>query len=326
MSNTNQHSILIPAIEALAEELPSGKRRREMKQLASSLRDGATIGDSAHDRRSRSWLPVFARSLATPAAATRLSDWMNQASRESEIRSRRRRVLLYPILVFGFAALVFFGLGQMVVSPFIQMYDEFGLDLPAPTEFLFFWVNEWQHHTVRFVVITSLVCVVGYAFATVWFKHALSTRLLGFLVGGTTSNVAAMASLTGLLADLLANNVPLADALELAGRGCGHRHFEHVALSLADQHRKGFVSLAQSPVAACLPSNMIDALQPSDGSPPRSKLLRELSTIYAERAVQRTEWSTGVVGAFAVLLVGFVVTFVVIALFMPLVSITFSLA
>ena len=320
MSNSNQHSILIPAIEALAQELPSGKRRREMKQLASSLRDGATIGDSAQDQRSRSWLPVFSRSLATPAAATRLSDWMNQAARESEIRNRRRRVLLYPILVFGFALLVFFGLGQMVVSPFIRMYDEFGLNLPLPTAFLFFWVNEWQHHTMRFVVIAILIIVTGVLLGSVWIKHAMSTRLFGFFVGGTTSNVAAMASLTGLLADLIANGVPLAESLELAGRGCGHRHFEHVALSLANQHRQGLVSLAQSPVAASLPSNVIDALQPSDGSPPRPKLLRELSTIYAERAVQRTEWSTGVVGAFAVLMVGLVVAFIVIALFMPLVS------
>ncbi len=325
MSNTVQHSILIPAIEALAEELPAGKRRREMKQLALSLRDDSTIGDSAQAQRSRSWLPVFSRSLATPAAATRLSDWMNQASRESEIRSRRRRVLLYPILVFAFASLVFFGLGQMVVSPFIRMYDEFGLSLPGPTAFLFFWVNEWQHHTARFVAIAMLILVTGYIVSSVWIQHALSTRLFGFVVGGTTSNVAAMATFSGLLADLLANNVPLAESLELAGRGCGHRHFEHVALSLADEHRKGDISLTQSPVARCLPSNLIDALQPSDGSPPRSKLVRELSMIYAERAVQRTEWSTGVIGAFAVLMVGLVVAFIVIALFMPLVSLVSGL-
>jgi type IV pilus assembly protein PilC len=325
MSSTNQRPILISAIEALAEELPSGKRRSEMRQLASSLHDSTTINDSEFDQRSKSWLPMFAHSLATPAAATRLSEWMNRAARENEIRSRRRRVVLYPIVVFGFATLVFFGLSQMVVSPFIEMYNEFGLQLPAPTEFLFFWVKQWQDHTIRFVSITVSVVLTGYLLAKFWIEHALTTRLFGYLAGGTTGNVAAMASFTGLLADFVANDVPLDESLELAGRGCGHRHFAHVAMSLADQHRRYNVALAQSPLAKCFPRNVIDALQPSDGSPPQGRLLRELSTIYAERAVQRTEWATGLVGAVAVFMVGLVVAFVVISLFMPLVSLVSGL-
>lgn len=338
-SNPNPASALTAALEALASELPPGRRRREMRELAQSLREKndpeilattSTSTTTTTSNQSRmttdAWLPVFSKSLATPSTAMRLSDWMNQASRENAIRGRLRRVLLYPAAVFGLAVLVFFGLGQMVVSPFRKMYDEFGLNLPAPTEFLFFWVAQWQDHTFRFVVYVALIGIVACLIISLWLRHALSTRLFGFFSGGNTANVAAMASFSGLLADLLASDVPLAESLELAGQGCGHAHFKHAAQRLAQFRRRGLYRLAQSPDARAFPRNLIEAIDPMDGSAPRTSLLHELAAIYGERAIERTQWSTGTVGAIAVFAVGMVVAFIVISLFMPLVSLISGLS
>ncbi len=333
MSPTNQNasSTIVPALEAMASELPHGRRRREIRQLAQSLQDPNSLTTTDMTSTSEisnidAWLPVFSQSLATPSAAIRLSDWMEQASRESHIRNRLRRALLYPVAVLCLAMLVFFGLGQLVISPFSEMFDEFGLNLPGPTMFVIFWVKQWQDHTVRFLVYVLLVALITYIAFLFWTRHALTTRLFGFFIGGSTANVAAMASFTGLLADLLASGRPLPDSLELAGRGCGHAHFKNSALRLAQFHRRGLYRLSQSPDAKSFPRNLIDAVEPIDGSAPRTTLLRELAAIYGERAIERTEWSAGLVGAITVFIVGLVIGFVVIALFMPLVSLISGLA
>ncbi len=330
-ANTDRSATLAPAIEAMASELPAGSRRRQMRQLAQAIREESSrslrgVTTNSSTRRIDAWVPVFSRSLATPSAARRLSDWMGQVSREIQIRGRLRRVLLYPAAVFGLALIVFFGLGQMIVSPFIQMFEEFGLTLPAPTEFLFFWVKQWQDHTVRFIVYIVMTAVIAYVVGSLWLRHALSTRLVGFFSGGNTANVAAMASFAGLLADLLASEVSLAESLELAGLGCGHAHFRNSALRLAQFHRRGQYRLSQSPDAHAFPQNLIEAIDPADGTPPRTSLVRELAAMYGERAIERTEWSTGFVGVIAVFAVGIVIAFMVIALFMPLVSLVSGLS
>lgn len=326
MSTANSPSILAPAIEALAAELPAGKQRREMKQLAAALRDGTAGDDLASNHRTQRWLPVLAHLGATPSSTARLSDWMRQASRESEIRSRKSRVLLYPIVILGFAALVFFALGQIVVTPFIKMYDEFGLSLPAPTEFLFYWVTLWNTYPLQFLTGAIVLGLAVYAFARFWIKHSLSNRLLGYVAAGSTANVAAMASLTGSLADLLADGVPLASALDLAGQSCGNQYYERVAMSLAEHHRRGSVTFAHTVLAKSLPRNVIDALQPPDGSAPRVALLRELSTLYAERTAERTQSSAEILSVLSVFIVGLIVAFIIIALFMPLSSLISGLA
>src|SRR5690606_4536186 len=135
----------------------------------------------------------------------------------------------------------------------------------------------------------------------------------------------AMASLVGSLADLLEAGAPLPKAIELAGRSSGHAHFQHVAKQLTRHLHEGHASLAQSPHAASLPGNVMLAIEPADHASPNITLLRELAAVYRDRASERTEWTSGLLGAFAVLVVGIVVAIVVVALFAPMVELTTGL-
>ena len=71
---------------------------------------------------------------------------------------------------------------------------------------------------------------------------------------------------------------------------------------------------------------MIHALESGPDGGPDIALLRELSAMYGDRAAQRVDWSSGVLAQLAIVMVGLVVGYVVLALFMPLFSMVSSLS
>jgi type IV pilus assembly protein PilC len=62
------------------------------------------------------------------------------------------------------------------------------------------------------------------------------------------------------------------------------------------------------------------AFDPGIADDARVALLRELSRVYSERALARTSWTRGIVEPLAILFIGANVGVVVLALFLPLIS------
>lgn len=58
----------------------------------------------------------------------------------------------------------------------------------------------------------------------------------------------------------------------------------------------------------------------------RIRLLREIGACYAERARRRFSWTRGIVEPLAIVVIGLVVGTVVLALFLPLISLIQGLA
>ncbi len=316
--STSAQSIVARAAAAFAREMPCGERRREQTALARSLEQ--TSEASPH------WTKAFARGLDYGTDRTALSLWMSHASRESMVRSRRSRAWVYPLVVFGLAFAVMMFLCPIVIEPFRQTFIEFGLTLPAPTLFLMFVTEKVFGDPVRLLAIVAGVTAAVYGLVRLVNRYSLLSRNDYNLVAGNSGSVLAMASFTEMLAHLLGAGISLPAALEDAAQACGHNHLATVGKQLAEHLRMGNESLLTARAATYLPGNVLAALQPFENAPPNLSWLRDLSVLYEERVTARTEWAGGAIGVLGVLVVGLLVAFIVVALFMPLVELISGLS
>lgn len=322
-SALRRREVLIPALTALADDMPAGRPRTEMRNVVSALQDAKSTTELRRSDIIVQWLPLLSSGFTSETTTQQLGDLIAHAARESENRRQRRRLLAYPIIValLAFSVVVF--ISALVVPIFSSMFREFGLHLPAPTLMVVFLGEEMRDHPIRFFGSAALIALACYGLVRWWVRLALTTRLFGMFTSGNSANVSAMSSLTGRLAELLSIGISLPDALWIAGQGCRHHHFQLVAQQLARDAHLGRVS--ESPVAHNLPANVLSAMDGVHGEP-NVPLLRELSSMYAQRISERVEWSTGIVAQFAIIAIGVAVGFVVIALFMPLVSLISGLS
>lgn len=311
---------LVPAMEALTNELPRGATRRELIHLVELLRTARSGTELSRSRHATRWLPLLLTGLTQAAATERLGDLVSIAARESRQRSERRRVLAYPLAVLLITILVVALLCGIIVPPFRQMFAEFGLTLPAPTLLVISISDQITDHFVSTLISLVIAGVVAYIIARLWIRAGLTTRLLGRFVAGNSASVGAMASLVSQLTDLLSIGVALPDALWLAGEGCGHRFYQRAAEDLARHAHDSDQPLQQCPSAGVLPGNVIHALSAGPDGSPHLPLLHELGVMYSDNASHRTSWMTGAVAQISIVLIGLAVGFVVLALFAPMVS------
>lgn len=315
---------LIPALEALAAETTSRGARHDLEQLIGMLKRGATADEFMRHESAASWLPLLAGGLSAESGHHGFLRFISQAARESESRNRRRRALAYPLAILALCLLLVFVLLVTVVPTFAAMFREFGLRLPMATTLVLRLSEELRERPLRSLAVLLIVFVIVVWLGRLWRSYALTTRIFGLFTAGNTGNVTAMARFTGTLAEMLSLGAPLADALRIAGQATQHHYFRSVAARLAGDVA-GNRPLADSPVAHNLPGNVLRALHVGPEGRPSVALLAELSELYSDRVEERFDWSAQLVGPTAIVSIGLVVGFVVIALFMPLVTLITSL-
>ena len=179
--------------------------------------------------------------------------------------------------------------------------------------------NALRFHTIATLLTGVMVFAAGYFLVRLWQQTGLTMWLFGTFAAGNASSVNAMAMFTGTLAELLNVRAPLAESLRIAGRGCRHVYYANLAASLANHLESSSLPLRSTDAARAFPGNVLLALQMDGDSSPNVPLLRELSAIYRDRVRRRANWSNGMLGPVAVVMVGIVIGFVALSLFMPLI-------
>lgn len=319
----------LPALQAMANELPQGPPKRETKRLVNYLSRDLDCEQFLKSPDVAAVLPLLTsgnESVGNSSHNTaRMQDWLTEVLRAHQAQTRRRKMLIYPsvLVLVTLAILVFFSM--FLIPIFRQMFTEFGLSLPAPTLLTFWLAEQVSTYLLRTLLIGAIACLVLFSLIRLWRKHAMTNRLLGKYVAGTSSNLRSMSALTSTLAELLSLDCPVPDALVHAGQASRHWYFQRAASSLADQVAKGMPP-EQLESSTDLPPSLVRALWTGREQTPSVPLLRELATIYGERAQSRKEFIAEGLPAIGVIVLGLLIGFVVVSLFMPLVSMVSSLA
>ena len=271
-------------------------------------------------------LPGSTQDVALRCNQTFLGLQLDRAARESMVRGRRSRAWVYPLFTFVFAFLAMAFLAPAILDPYRDMFRDFGLTLPAPTLLLISISENIFGKPMRLIAYGLFAVAVCYGLVRLVNRYSLMSRYCSRFVAGRSDSVSAMASFTGMLEHLLGNGMLLPDAIAESGKACGHHYLSAVSYQLAQHVREGKGPLSTANVAPNFPRNVLDALQPKGGAAPNLELLHELSAIYGERVTARTEWASSAIGVFGMLIVGVLVLFVVLALFMPFASIMTGLS
>lgn len=319
-----QRATLIPALEALADELSPRGAAHDVRELIVQLRGGATASDLIRHRSAASWLPLLVRGITSQSSGSGVLQLMSDAARESDSRSHQRRSLIYPLTIFGICLVLVAIILYAIVPTFTVMFRSFGLSLPPPTMVAISLSEQLREYPVRSLAALVLIVLAVGLFVRSWRRYALTTRFFGLYTAGNTANVSAMSRFTRTLADMLSLDAGLPEALQIAGRATQHYYFQTVAESLAADaaHNR---PLKDSQFVHNLPGNVVHAMHAGPGGLPNVALLEELSLLYSDRARERFDWSSQLVGPIAMLAIGLMVGFLVIALFMPLVQLVTSL-
>ena len=309
--------VLAPALAAFAEELPSGRSQREITELSSVLEEKSAVETLTDPSREfLYWLPLLHRGFGSDH---QLNTLLEELFDEKENRLQWIRTMLYPLIVLLLSSAVFFFLCLVVVPSVSMTLDDFGLELPLITE----WVVTISDGVLEYPILVATFFVGGIFVVYIAFR-LLSTRgptgaIWASLTKGSSNQVSSVARLIRRMTEALESGATLPTALRLAASTEARSPTKKTILQLAHEAEQADFRISQSRAAWKLPRLLVHALQGEAGEP-SIPLLRQLADTYSSRIRERSSWSTGFLAQIAIVGVGIVVFIVVLAMFLPLVS------
>ncbi len=303
----------------LAAALPLLLRSTDLKPVGTNAMDVPLDGDV-----------VSADARIVEPAFQSLEPWcvlLEQADQSFWASLRRYS---YPAILVLLSLLLFLFIAMFIVPVFQEMFIDFGLSLPAPTVFLFSISRVVASAPWLAFLALGVSLAVTPLLRYIWrgcLDFMEHSSLIRFFRLGSKRGLLAMARWSGTLGELLAIGVPEGQAVLTAGIASDHRFLRMRSEQLAKKLQKEPGDLCSSHwEAASFSSVSIAALDLARTGATTAPLVREIADSYALRWAGRGRPTADWIGPFAIVLVGGLVMFILIALFMPLTSMITSLS
>jgi general secretion pathway protein F len=209
-------------LRALADEVPAGRLRRLLGQLADRLASGVPLETAIAGLRPK--LPDHVRGLVVAGIYTGrlpmlLEEFVRLTHSRRALRRRAVSCMAYPTLLLGILTLLATLLHVWILPEFAHLYKDFGTKLPDLTYFVLntSGIGPWLLGTMTalLVILPMLTFLMP---ASPW----LANFLLYVPILGPIIRWSCQAQFARLMAMLLEQEVPLPEALRLAAAGMPH--------------------------------------------------------------------------------------------------------
>jgi len=239
--------------------------------------------------------------------------------KEQRLKARVRSALVYPAFVLGVAMIILTLLMVFVVPTFSNMFADLGGDLPLATQILVGTSAALRHSWYWIILGLGLV-----VFAYRIFLRAPGNRLLidklklRLPVFGNLMRQMAVAHFSRTLGTLLKSGVPILAALEAVRDTVGNAVLAQATMRVHDRIKEGENISDEMQACACFPPLVVRMVSVGEESGELDNMLIQIANDYEEEVDVTVSSLTSLLEPMLIVLMGLIVGFIVIAMFLPL--------
>jgi type IV pilus assembly protein PilC len=309
------------------EEQTEGKF---LKETIVSVRKDVEAGLSLSDAMSRHpkvFSPLFVAMTQAGEAGGVLEGALlrvaDQLEKDASLRRQIRSAMVYPTLVITFAVGVMMALVAFLVPVFEGVFKQFGGELPAITRVSVFL----SHAVTGYWWLIFLLAGGAVAAFLKWKKSSWGRpqwdrfRLRVPLKIGTIVQQVAVARWSRTLSSLTSAGVPLLLALEITGKTGGTVAVEEAMDGvIASVKRGGTIAapLAQAPIFPTMVTHMVGVGEETGAL---DTMLDKVAEFYEDQVEASVKALTSILEPVMIIVIGGIVGFIVISMYLPLFSV-----
>ena len=314
---------ILRALYVLEAQTENKKLQETIVRVRKDVEAGLPLSD-ALERHPKLFNPLFVAMTRAgetggvlDAALLRVAD---QLEKEDALRRQVKSAMAYPLVVMSFSFLVLVALVAFIVPVFVSVFASFGGELPAIT---------------KFTVLLSDI-VTGYWWACIavmagvvttfrrW-KRSASGRAqwdairlrIPMKIGEIVQKIA-LARWSRTLSALVAAGVPILQALEITGKTAGNHVIEKAMADVIANVKAGGTIAGPLQKAPVFPGMVCSMLAVGEETGALDIMLAKIADFYEDQVDAAVKQLTSILEPVMIVLVGGIVGFIVIAMYMPL--------
>jgi type IV pilus assembly protein PilC len=319
----NSGMSILRSLYVLEEQTESKFLKETIVAVRKDVEAGLSLSDGMA-RHPKVFSPLFVAMTQAGEAGGVLEDALlrvaDQLEKDASLRRQIRSAMVYPVLVITFAVGVMMALVAFLVPVFEGVFKQFGGKLPAITQ-----VSVFLSHAVLGYFWLMFLLAGGSFFAFLkWKKSSWGRRqwdhfrLRVPMKIGTIVQQVAVARWSRTLSSLTAAGVPLLLALDITGRTGGNVAVEEAMEGvIASVKRGGTIAapLAQAPVFPTMVNHMVGVGEETGAL---DAMLGKIAEFYEDQVEASVKALTSILEPIMIIVIGGIVGFIVISMYMPL--------
>lgn len=320
---------ILQSLEALSEQTANLTFKealvaiREDIQLGSSLSSSFAKHPKIFDQLYVNMIRVGESGGILTTILERVAMYLEKSER---LRQKVQGAMIYPAVVVSMAMMITVGLLVKVVPTFAQIYASLGQKLPVMTQMLIDFSNLLQHDLLYLLIGGAVLVFLFNKYKKTPAGHIqVDTMLLKLPIFGDLICKVSVSRFCRTFATLSQSGVPILESLEIVGKTCGNRVIELLVDDIKVSVKEGesiAVPLSKSTIFPLMVTRMI-AIGEKSGQ--LEKMLSKVAEFYDDQVDTAVEGLTKLIEPLIIGFLGIVVGFIVIALFMPILSMTSAL-
>jgi type IV pilus assembly protein PilC len=319
---------IVKSLDLLSERLADPKLGVWIKAVRDEVRTGALLSEAF--RRQGVFPPIYVTSVMAGEKSGSLAEVLERyvAWQKLAVAVRKKLItaLIYPSLLMVMVICLIVFLITYVVPNFAELYRSMSATLPAATRILIAVGT-----TARNYILLGIAGVFAAAGAFwMWSKtDAGETRVDRFRmkipVFGEVWLKYLVAQFSRILSTLLVGGIPLVQALDTAANSIGSRLLK-VTLEDVTRLVKEGQSLSSALVSTKIfPSLSIDMIEVGESTGAMPTMLNSVADFYEDDVTTRITAALSLIEPAIMIFMGCFVTFVLVALYLPIFSLADSL-
>jgi type IV pilus assembly protein PilC len=314
---------LLRAFYVLEEQVENQLLRETIGTVREDIEAGLNFSD-ALERHPKVFNPLYVAMVRAGEAGGVLEESLerisDQLEKDDSLRRQVKSAMAYPTVVLSFAFLVLIGLIAFIVPVFVGVFKDFGGELPAITKFT---VALSKMVTGQWYILLA-VTIGGFVGFRKWKSSSWGRpqwdqfRLrIPFKIGDTVQKIA-LARWSRTFSALYGAGVPIMQAIEVTGQTAGNAVIDRAMAAVVESVKSGGSIAAPLKDAPIFPPMVAQMIAIGEETGNLDTMLSKVADFYEDQVAAAIKALTSILEPVMIVLVGGIVGFIVVAMYMPM--------
>ena len=314
---------LLRALYVLEDQADSDKLRETLVLVRKDVEAGISLSD-AMSKHPAVFNDLYVAMVAAGETGGILESTLrrvaDQLEKDEELRRQVKSAMVYPSLIGGFALVVLVALVAFLVPVFAGVFEDFGGELPVITKFT---VAMSDFITGKWYMAMALTWVAVFSFRK-W-KATESGKMnwdrfklrIPWKIGDIVQKVC-IARFTRTFSALVAAGVPMLEAIDIVGKTSGNKVIEKAMKDVRASVTKGGTISTPMRAAPVFPTMVTQMIGVGEETGALDAMMSKIADFYESEVEASVKALTSILEPVMIVVVGGIVGFIIIAMYMPM--------
>ncbi|MDA3793073.1 MAG: type II secretion system F family protein [Elusimicrobia bacterium] len=315
---------IVQGLSILSEQIENPYFKEIVEDIREEIESGSAIAD-AMNKHPDAFNNLFVNMIKAgelggilDVILERLADYLESAS---DLKGKVKGALVYPAVVSTIALAVTIFLMVVIIPTFAEVFSSFGKELPMPTQVMIN-ISEIMRKYIVFIILGIVSVVVGTRqfYKTDKGSKIIDAKILDVPIFGLLLRKVAIAKFTRTFGTLVKSGVPILEALDTVAMTAGNRKIEGAVLDAREAIREGEKIGAPLTKSGVFPPMVMQMISVGEETGNLDMMLSKIADFYDAEVDVAVEGLTSMIEPIVIVFMGIVIGAIVIAMFMPILS------